>query len=126
MSRDCTRCEETLPLGDFSKNSRSLGGYKRVCKACERAAYNPEKQRDAMLRSRYGISQSDYDGMLEAQGNLCATCQRPSDTMRVDHCHKDGHVRGLLCNPCNIALGLVEDSPETLQRMKEYLWTSQN
>lgn len=72
--------------------------------------------------------------MLESQGGVCAICgllpqgkangqARPDHlpNLHVDHCHKQGHVRGLLCSNCNTLLGLAKDDPETLLRAIRYL-----
>lgn len=73
-----------------------------------------------------GLTPEDYDRMLAEQGGRCATCgtDKPwsrSGRFPVDHDHDTGHVRGLLCHPCNQALGLLKDDPDTLAAMVEYL-----
>ena len=72
----------------------------------------PEKTRAANLKKNYGITQNDYDRMLDAQNNKCAICGRDmSDYSRifcVDHNHTTGKIRGLLCDPCNYGLGFYE------------------
>jgi hypothetical protein len=86
-------------------------------KCRERRAANPEaaaaRRRSAGLRRRYGITVEQYDEMLAAQGGVCALCgtDQPGgrgEHFSVDHCHKDGHVRGLLCAGCNTNLGAYE------------------
>jgi Recombination endonuclease VII len=67
-----------------------------------------------------------YDTLFEAQSGVCAICKRPETrkgTARlcVDHCHKTGEIRGLLCHRCNMVLGLVEDNCERLQAAIAYL-----
>lgn len=73
----------------------------------------PEEQRVKTLR-RYGLTPDDYDDMLAAQLGCCAICgtQETGDrweTFHVDHCHRTGVVRALLCSRCNLKLGIVED-----------------
>ena len=70
--------------------------------------------RNCELKRKYGITNEEYNLMLVRQGNGCAICgkvsadwRRPS--LKVDHCHKSGVVRGLLCTRCNLALGFIED-----------------
>jgi hypothetical protein len=58
--------------------------------------------------------------MMTAQGGKCAGCTR-AVALVVDHDHKNGVVRGLLCNQCNTALGLVRDDPGTLALLIDYL-----
>jgi hypothetical protein len=68
---------------------------------------------------RFGLEPEDYDAMLEAQGGVCAICGQPETVVRygqvqplsVDHDHKTGQVRGLLCHRCNIRVGWVEFEP---------------
>jgi hypothetical protein len=60
--------------------------------------------------------------MVEAQGGVCAICKSPcTKRLAVDHCHTNGHVRGLLCWRCNTTLGKVEDNSELLRKMAAYL-----
>lgn len=80
---------------------------------------------DARLRRLYGIGLTEYVGMRTNQNNECAACRREWESWEnrfsVDHDHRTGHVRGLLCQPCNLALGHVNDDPERLQALIEYL-----
>lgn len=95
-----------------------------MCYSEQRKAYvrnNREhvsaRDRNNALRRRYGITQDDYERMLEEQGGACAIC-RATTSLRngkpfpfhVDHDHETGKVRGLLCGPCNKALGLLGES----------------
>ena len=65
--------------------------------------------------------------MLERQGNKCACCGAPkstgfsSEVLVVDHCHKTGDVRDLLCNDCNIVLGIVKESKKHLNLLIDYI-----
>jgi len=66
--------------------------------------------RKYMYKSLYGISQEQYQAMVEKQGGNCAICQhppKPSKVLCVDHCHGTGKIRGLLCNTCNISIGML-------------------
>ena len=69
----------------------------------------------------YGLTEAEVDAMREAQGGLCLICQRPERDLVVDHCHATGHVRGLLCNSCNLALGFAKDDVDLLSRARDYL-----
>ena len=76
------------------------------------------------LESRYGITRTDYWDIYAFQGERCAICQRATGKTRrlsVDHDHKTGLVRGLLCRPCNNYLGHLRDSPEAIARALDYL-----
>lgn len=83
----------------------------------------PSIQLEARLK-RYGLSTSRYQYLLTRQENACAICKRPqagSDALLVDHNHETGQVRGLLCGPCNTALGLFQDSPDVIDAALQYL-----
>jgi hypothetical protein len=73
-------------------------------------------------RLRYGLGAADVDTMLAEQDGRCAICAAVLDeTPHIDHCHKTGRVRGLLCRNCNVGLGNFADDPERLRRAAEYL-----
>lgn len=71
----------------------------------------------------YGISSADYHKLLKEQNGGCAVCRQPPDKIKlsIDHNHLNGRVRGLLCNPCNLVLGLMKDKHERLLKAYEYL-----
>jgi len=87
-----------------------------------------EYQRAYRLFGRYGLSVAQYDAMCERQGGKCAICGLPPDrnntrsgTLHVDHCHKTGMVRGLLCWLCNSSLGGFRDERARLLAAIAYL-----
>lgn len=99
-----------------------------IAKATEWQRKNTPRRQANQWRlnlSRYGLTPEQWDGMWDAQGGLCATCPTPLRRGRggaaTDHCHASGRVRQLLCAPCNTVLGLVKESPATLQSMIAYL-----
>lgn len=75
------------------------------------------------LKKDYKLSWNDYLQLLIVQDNKCAICQRTSESevLCVDHCHKTGQIRGLLCRKCNMMLGLAGDSIDLLQNSVKYL-----
>ena len=83
---------------------------------------NPDKRKNAILKYEYGITLDDYNKMFNAQGGKCAICQRHQNelkkTLCVDHDHKTGAVRELLCMTCNTDLASVENR---LEEMMKYL-----
>jgi hypothetical protein len=96
----------------------------------EWARRDPERARRKRRKQRlklYGLTLSEYDALLAAQGGACATCRRRPDQLRrkenlhVDHCHQTGRVRGLLCYECNAAIGTLGDTAEALRRAVAYL-----
>jgi hypothetical protein len=76
--------------------------------------------RNYHLRRRYGISAEDFDQLFAEQGGLCAIC-REAPAEHVDHDHKTGRVRGLLCFNCNGALGQFRDRADLMLRAVAYL-----
>jgi hypothetical protein len=63
--------------------------------------------------------------MVEAQGNKCKICGNPETvkgrSLSVDHCHRTGKIRGLLCGKCNTGLGKFRDSDKILKKALDYL-----
>ncbi len=91
---------------------------------------NPDANFNGNLRRKYRITREIFGAMTAAQAGLCKICRRPpSGTFKgkpaarldVDHCHKTGKVRGLLCHPCNTLLGMAKERIETLLTAVEYL-----
>ncbi len=131
--RTCTRCGLTKPLDQFGLSSRGRSGRKRWCTACYSAnssawqKANPQRvqtaRRAALVRRMYGEA-----GVLAEQRRLagegCDVCgRRPPGKrgMAIDHCHVTGQFRGLLCAPCNQALGLADEDPARLRALADYL-----
>lgn len=87
---------------------------------------DPRKKRDTRLRKQYGIGVDEYEQMLTDQGGGCAICgvkfgDPTGRKLAVDHCHKTGKVRGLLCGSCNQGLGKFGDDPDRLDRAGLYV-----
>ena len=88
-------------------------------------------QRNFKLLKKFGLTMVQVEEMISSQGNGCAICGRDvvisapgrgrQDLACVDHDHKTGDVRGILCNRCNTAIGLLGDSPLLLIRALRYL-----
>ena len=79
--------------------------------------------REAYLQDTYGIGQADWYALKETQGGLCAICRKPH-RLYVDHDHKTGWVRGLLCGACNYSLGVWRDDAPRFARAFSYLTRS--
>lgn len=86
------------------------------------------KERRKGLSKNYGITPEEFDTMLAAQNDRCAGCGRTAEEaggrwprLHVDHCHRTGRVRGLLCHGCNVAIGHARDNPQTLRNLAAYL-----
>lgn len=78
------------------------------------------------LKRMYGITESDFYAMWERQGKVCAICRKECNKssrtkLCVDHCHKTGKVRGLLCFKCNTGLGRFNDDTNLFEQAIKYL-----
>lgn len=84
------------------------------------------------LKHNYGITLDQYNILAELQNNKCKVClkeetakatgkDRKIKRLAVDHCHRTGKVRGLLCQKCNQALGLLHEDERTIKNLLEYL-----
>lgn len=86
-----------------------------------------EYQRSYRLWAKYGLTIEDYDAKVLEQGGKCKICDKPESPtwyggrLSVDHNHKTGKVRGLLCNNCNNLLGRSLENPELLKKAALYL-----
>lgn len=87
-----------------------------------------QRKRDNRRRIAYGVTPERYAEMVAAQDGRCRICltDRPSSHPSkthwcVDHCHRTGLVRGLLCDTCNRGIGLLKDCADVLFRAAEYL-----
>ena len=146
MTKRCAgKCKKVKDTNEFGKDAKSKDSKNARCKECNRdqssnwyrnntekakksvRAYNlanPIVYRRHHLK-RFGLSVEQYDLMLQQQNGVCAICKQletgKTINLCVDHCHKTGKVRGLLCGKCNKALGLIGDNLETLTNAGIYL-----
>lgn len=91
----------------------------------ETKALRATKQMNSHLRLKYGISVEQYNEMLDSQNGCCLICNKNQNTLNrrlaVDHCHKTGKVRGLLCAACNTSLGHLEEDIDRMTRLINYV-----
>jgi len=89
----------------------------------ERTRRARRSKHNTHLKQTYGITISDYDVLFAAQGGSCSICGGGTTKrfLAVDHNHKNGRVRGLLCASCNGALARFRDRVENLERAVEYM-----
>ena len=146
-TKECTACKQILPITDFYKSHISNAGtqiYKPKCKVCEnnitkaryanltteeRKSYysksNAKKDyhKDYRLKTKYGITLNQFNEMYEQQNGCCSICNTyvPDNKIVVDHHHKSGIVRKLLCHNCNVVLGHAKEDPNILLKCVEYL-----
>ncbi len=81
---------------------------------------NPDYSRTAVL-ARYGLTVETYAAMLRAQGGGCAICGSTEKRLHIDHDHRTGKTRGLLCQHCNHGLGNFMESPKLMRAAMKYL-----
>jgi hypothetical protein len=111
---------------DSSAEQKAARAVKELArrKAKTPAAQEAEraKRRSDRLKAKYGLTTEEYIVKLETQGGVCAICRRVSrKPLDVDHCHRTGAVRGLLCGPCNNGIGKLSDDPDRLRSAISYL-----
>ena len=86
---------------------------------------NKERIRDNYLRRTFGISLKEYNDLLALQNNVCELCGGSpvvkDKGFAVDHCHKTGKIRALLCRGCNVGIGNLKDDPELLEKAAAYI-----
>ncbi len=89
----------------------------------KRQAYGREYGQKVLRFARYGITEADFDRILEEQDGACAICRTLFEDKKpcIDHDHETGEVRGLLCYSCNSGIGQLRDDPELLAKAIRYL-----
>jgi hypothetical protein len=105
----CPRCGERKRADAFYNNAARADGLSTYCRLCTtrmRPTIKPERSRAWHYRREFGITIVDYERMLAQQGGRCAICGRietvgKSSRLNIDHDHKTGQVRALLCQKCN-------------------------
>jgi hypothetical protein len=86
------------------------------------AARRRGRQREYDLRRLYGITVADYERLLARRKSRCAICRKTSRRrLQVDHCHRSGAIRRLLCRRCNLGLGHFDDDVRLLRCAAAYL-----
>lgn len=121
----CKKCSKTYSADRHRKDP------KRYAQQKEWVKNNPKSIKNSQLKYSYGITLDIYEQMLVDQKGLCLICFKPEtrkfksknkvSELVVDHCHKTGKVRGLLCSSCNTAIGHLRENPETIKNILTYL-----
>jgi hypothetical protein len=115
-TKTCTKCRVTKPVRMFSRERRNRGGLQSWCKGCA-FIYNTDRER----RRKYGITSAEYDALVQRQGGRCLMCAETPPKLVIDHCHRGGHVRGLLCDRCNRLLGVADDDIDLMHKAVAFL-----
>lgn len=139
--KKCSKCKIEQSKNEFCKDKYNKDGLSSQCKICRSRRYGKwilnnlgyeqslefkNTQRKYHLKNRYNITINDYDDLLKSQNGKCAVCESECPTRGdgrfcVDHNHKTGKVRGLLCSKCNLILGNSDDNIIVLTKAIEYL-----
>lgn len=126
----CASCYNSLVANKTpERRERKLAAGKARHKAAKESAAPgvwEAKQRNRVLKHRYGIDSETYEAMLAAQEGCCAICRKPSGETKatrlyVDHNHSTKTTRQLLCPGCNTAVGVVEKDIERFEKVVDYL-----
>lgn len=115
--RCCFRCKRWLPVDRFSSDKSRSMQRTHSCKACSVVASKA---------SKYGLGFDELAGMIDAQDGRCGLCHKVAVRLCVDHCHETGAVRSLLCDGCNVGLGLFGDDPDRLIEAADYIKKHRN
>jgi hypothetical protein len=111
----CNGCLQVLPIARFPQQKGTTIGKASKCQHCLK------------LWHCYRMTRAEYDALLMEQDGVCAICREPGKTKKdqellcVDHGHRPGRIRGLLCASCNSALGLFRDDPAIVAHACQYL-----
>lgn len=123
----CPNCKTDKSRDDYySKNRDGRIYLQSWCKSCSRARELSTYSRRSELR-KFGVNEEWYAEKLRFQHGGCAICAAPkanrTDDRRlaVDHDHDTGRPRGLLCTPCNRAIGMLQDDPDRVLAIYLYL-----
>lgn len=124
-------CGKEKYITEFYVRNKITMIHHSSCKECDKVRVrarhkaNPDRTRNNDLKRKYGITLKEHQKMYDEQNGVCAICGSEGDgkwkKLCVDHNHKTGKVRKLLCRNCNMVLGQVDDSVQTLQTMIQYL-----
>jgi len=131
----CTVCKVPKQITAFGKHKNCKNGISSRCRSCTNrylreltAKRSPDDLAKALkrrLKKEYGISFEEYMNIIERQSGVCAICGKTpfqiSGKMCLDHCHKTGKIRGVLCTLCNTGIGMFNDSEDNLKEAINYL-----
>jgi len=140
-AKQCSKCRRTKPLSEFYSKIDRHGRLRYRYAHCRSCHYlltqgyrrlHPEKSRRYALDYRSArdlcfSSVAEFRVFLATLDMRCAVCGREGkrgrgiNDMQIDHDHRSGEIRGVLCGGCNVALGSARDNPAILRGLAEYL-----
>lgn len=117
---NCLGCGLVAPAG--GRTHCTACADKRNALARARHKKDPRKVYSYKLRKEYGLTLAQYNALFAAQGGACAICnQIVNGNLNVDHDHKTGKVRALLCAPCNLGIGNLREDPSLMEAAAAYI-----
>lgn len=129
----CPYCKGTKNIELFRGDSKLRDGYKSICKLCRNYRHLGQEldRKNRKLGADFNITLATYMEKLESQGGVCAACGYPEThidhktgkikNLAVDHNHKTGEVRELLCFNCNVSLGFLQEDPARIGGLLRYI-----
>lgn len=133
MTKRCSYCDTEKILSEFNRRSNGAG-YKSKCRICENITrqtytvrYNRSTEKakksakNSILKQKYRITIEDFERLQSKQYDACRICARKDLQLVVDHDHKTGIIRGLLCHNCNRGLGVFFENPALLRQAANHL-----
>ena len=114
----CKRCKAGLREYRFKNLDKFNAAKKRY------ELNHPDTYTNSQLKYKFGITLSQFNEMSKQQNDCCLICNKPEtngNRLSVDHCHKTGKIRGLLCDSCNVGLGRFKDDKTILEQAVKYL-----
>src|SRR5207302_10079467 len=112
----CRGCNRILPYSEWHRARSSRDGYATACKDCRSA----RGRRDHLKRT-FGLTPEELEALICSQDGVCAIC-REGKPEHIDHDHRCGRIRGVLCGPCNMGLGLFKDDARRLKVASDYVF----
>ena len=125
-SKRCPDCGKEKPLEEFPRHYATKTGRATYCKPCHNTRTRSSIKRlygdtrHYHYRERFGIGADEVAQLIRDQNGLCAVCGE-NPAKEVDHDHRTGKVRGILCPSCNGGLGAFRDDPAIIERAILYL-----
>lgn len=127
----CTKCRTSRALSEFRVDKARKSGINPICKSCSKEyrklllLKDPQYDRKSNLKRRSGMTPEWYKRLFDHSDGKCWICLTPQKDLKralsVDHDHKNGKIRGLLCVHCNLGIGSMKESPQIMYAAVYYI-----
>jgi len=136
----CKKCNIEKPINNFGKNNRTKDRFANLCKACDSVRVsewqknNSIKYKESLKKRRFKRHNTTEENCIKLyvlQNKSCSMCnvKFDLDSLNIDHDHSccpgqyscGSCIRGLLCSPCNLFLGMYEKNPKSLKGLIKYI-----